>query len=490
MYTLLHISDLHRSPHDPIDNAQLLSALLFDRDRYLLESPQVASPNAAIVSGDIIQGVPLNFSGYAAELDKQYEVAHDFLVRLADRFFGGDRTKIVIVPGNHDVCWNTAFSAMTALDPETPPLKVSADSFQAKSDLRWDWKSRKIHRITNQDIYKRRLDLYWRFTEGFYANSGLKFPIDRHRGFNLFELDNGRIVVAALESVYGNDCFCRQASIERNVLSDCALTIRDLEKQPLLKMAAWHHSFQGPPHGDDYMDINAVHEMIGNGFRLGFHGHQHQADASAYSIHLPEELSMGISSAGSLCAGARELPKGVNREYNLVVIDEKYSSARIHVREMTQGNHFGKCGRGAFRIDGFTRIGWNLPVQQGASHPATGKQFDAALIIQAEDFLKSGKPEKAKEILATLGEEVSGHPRNLYISALQSVGDWPQLAKVLTSPHSTEEFLLLFRALTNIKSYVEAEKLLDSSQEYGIATNIANELRSEIKMRNLMSNSK
>ncbi|WP_219845586.1 hypothetical protein, partial [Burkholderia cepacia] len=39
MFTLLHISDLHRSPHDPIENASLLGALLADQDRYLVETP-------------------------------------------------------------------------------------------------------------------------------------------------------------------------------------------------------------------------------------------------------------------------------------------------------------------------------------------------------------------------------------------------------------------------------------------------------------------
>ena len=104
MFTILHISDLHRSPTDPIENSTLLGSLLSDLDRYKLEAKSIPAPDAAIVSGDIIKGVNLKFAGYADELTRQYDVAYNFLATLADRMFEGDRSKVVIVPGNHDVC--------------------------------------------------------------------------------------------------------------------------------------------------------------------------------------------------------------------------------------------------------------------------------------------------------------------------------------------------------------------------------------------------
>jgi hypothetical protein len=59
-FSILHISDLHRSPSDPVSNDELTSALMSDRDRYIREDPPVAVPEAIVVSGDIIQGVPLD----------------------------------------------------------------------------------------------------------------------------------------------------------------------------------------------------------------------------------------------------------------------------------------------------------------------------------------------------------------------------------------------------------------------------------------------
>jgi 3',5'-cyclic AMP phosphodiesterase CpdA len=486
LFTLLHISDLHRSPHDPIENAQLLGALLADKDRYLVETPQVSAPDAAIISGDIIQGVTLNTPDYAVELDRQYEVAHDFLVNLADRFFNGDRSRVIIVPGNHDVCWNTAYNAMTQLVPEHPPIQAHTGLFHASNDLRWNWKTRTIFKITDPDGYRCRLDAYWRFVERFYADAALKYPLDRSRGFNLFELDNGRIIVAALESVHGNDCFCRQGAIERSILGNCSLTIRDLPQQPILRVAVWHHSFQGPPQGDDYMDIDSVHEMIGNGFRLGLHGHQHQAAASAYAIHLPEEISMAISSAGSLCAGTRELPRGTNREYNVVVIDDAYTSARVHVREMTQGNHFGRCGRGIFRMDGFTELQWQLPAGRAGNAPLDEHKFTADIVLRAEKALHSGRAGDALILLDGIKQPITGHAKNLFIEAARATGNWNKLIASIDHPKSIAEFIDLFGAMLMEKQINAAEALLARAAEFNVDAATIENLRSRLQMRMFM----
>ena len=41
MFTILHISDLHRSKEEPIDNQTLLASLLADQDRYAGENPRI-----------------------------------------------------------------------------------------------------------------------------------------------------------------------------------------------------------------------------------------------------------------------------------------------------------------------------------------------------------------------------------------------------------------------------------------------------------------
>ena len=128
MYCILHITDLHRSETDPISNEELISALLSDRESFNREDPPIAWPQAIVVSGDIIQGVPLGAPDASATLAAQYDTAHDFLIKLTDRFLGGDRSNVVIVPGNHDIDWNVARAAMIEVAEAEYPANLQKGS--------------------------------------------------------------------------------------------------------------------------------------------------------------------------------------------------------------------------------------------------------------------------------------------------------------------------------------------------------------------------
>ena len=118
MFSILHISDLHKSNEEPVDNDSLLAALLADSDRYAGETPRIPPPAAIVVSGDLIRGVQLGALNWEQSMKDQYAVAGLFLADLSERFLGGDRSRVVMSPGNHDVCWNTSRLAME-LVPDT-----------------------------------------------------------------------------------------------------------------------------------------------------------------------------------------------------------------------------------------------------------------------------------------------------------------------------------------------------------------------------------
>src|SRR5262245_58974096 len=92
MYTLMHISDLHRSSANPISNDELISGLVSDQERFAYEMPEITKPQAIIVSGDLVQGLPLGAPTYPDDLKAQYDEAFDLLIRLADAFTDGDRS--------------------------------------------------------------------------------------------------------------------------------------------------------------------------------------------------------------------------------------------------------------------------------------------------------------------------------------------------------------------------------------------------------------
>jgi len=144
---VLHISDLHRSREEPIDNDSLIAALLSDSDRYLGETPPVPQPGAIVVSGDLIQGVGIGAHKWVDSMLDQYRVAGVFLDQLAKRFLAGDRSKIIIVPGNHDVCWNTSFAAMERVPADQWPQNIQSALVEPDSDYRWSWRERALYRV-------------------------------------------------------------------------------------------------------------------------------------------------------------------------------------------------------------------------------------------------------------------------------------------------------------------------------------------------------
>ena len=83
MFSILHLSDLHRSVTEPISNNTLIASLLADRDRFAIETPAIPEPDAMIISGDLVSGARLGQPDYRTVLKEQYAVAQDFVVTRA-----------------------------------------------------------------------------------------------------------------------------------------------------------------------------------------------------------------------------------------------------------------------------------------------------------------------------------------------------------------------------------------------------------------------
>jgi hypothetical protein len=465
---------------EPLTNATLLSSLLADRDRFVIEIPPVPAPDSIVVSGDIVQGALLGAAGWQRDIAGQYEVAYEFLATLTDRIVAGDRRCVVLIPGNHDVCWNTARSAMRPVPRNQEPGDLPELLFRPTSKHRWSWGSREVFEIKDSDAYRRRLDAYWSFAERFYKGIDLPHRLIRGRGFNLFELASGQIIVAAFESIHGNDCFSFQGALDDGVVAKCSLTIRDTGKPYLLRIATWHHSVQGPPGGMDYMDLQTVHEMIGNGFRLGLHGHQHLADAGAHYIHLPEQQAMAVVSAGSLCAGSRDLPRGVNRQYNVIVIADDFLGARIHVREMSGGYQFGRCTRGPLAVDGYLPVTWERPAD------AVGRPIDPVatsernLLLRAEASIRAGDPKAAEQALAAVRTAPGSYARVLRVEAARASQNWNLVARILEQPSTADELVFLVEALIESGQAQAARTALSKDAE---RLALANHIRSDLESR-------
>lgn len=483
MYSILHITDLHRAKSDPISNAELLSALISDRERYERETPPIKPPDAIVVSGDVIQGVTLNQPDFERELSIQYEVAHDFLVSLADRFLNGDRTKVVIVPGNHDIDWNAAFSSMEPVGESELPSNLPVALFEPDSPYRWDWKTRHLYRIKNQDLYNTRLAAFWAFFERFYAGFDEMLRVTPWSDANLYSLDNGRIAVAAFNSCVSNDCFAFHGEIPREAVARAHLDLKDLGPWRL-RVAVWHHDIEGPPQRADYMDIEIVRGMIGRGFRLGLYGHQHRVQVTPQHARLLDQETMVVASAGSLCAGRRELPMGALRGYSIIEIREDYSGARVHVREMRVANLFSRAILRDFEGRSYVDLEWTMPLDAAGRSENPADEERIAILRKAEDALHGrNDPVEALSLLSKINVTDDTFGRRLVIEAAAAHSDPQKLIEIMGEPQTITELVQLVDA--HIASGNDAKAELVISQHavrLSLPAPIKAELQTKIKL--------
>jgi hypothetical protein len=458
MPRLLHISDLHRSPSDPVGNAELISTLVADHDRQRRELTPIGNYDAAIVSGDIIQGVPLGLTDAHSELRRQYDAAYQFLTELADRFFEGDRAKIVIVPGNHDVDWNAARNSMEVVDNPTLPVRTLLTT--PNSPFRWNWASRELYKIRDRALYETRFNRYRDFHRRFYDGVNAPTHSDADGYFDLFELCNDRIIVAAFNSCHENDCYRDEGAIPEQAIARAHLAIRDCGKQYSLKLAVWHHSIEGPPGLSDYMDVSLVRRMIDRGFRLGLHGHQHRAEAATHHINLPERTDMVVISAGSLCAGPRDLPVGMQRQYNVIEISNEFDSCRLHVREVTSANVFVPSIR-QFAGASFIDIKWTPELDDMGQIIDMADRNLTGTVLTAEKLAREGDPDGAFSLLRPYYKDLSAYGRQLLIDSAITAARWPDILLVVDPSKSHDELVSFVEAAIRMRKFDLAQSTLE-----------------------------
>lgn len=225
--SVLHISDLHRDPDNPIRNDVLLDSLENDRRHYLSEeSTKIRAPDLIIVSGDVIHGVRADAADAENELRKQYRQALDFLSRLADRFVKGDKRRVVVIPGNHDVSMPHFMKSLRRVDiaPDRKRELVS-QLFSPGSLLRWSWPDLELFEIADQAMYRARLAAFAEFYSLFY-DGARTYDLDPANQFDLFDFPEFDLTVAGFSSCCNNDLFNRQGSIHPGCLAEASLRLR------------------------------------------------------------------------------------------------------------------------------------------------------------------------------------------------------------------------------------------------------------------------
>ena len=470
MPTLLHISDLHRTSEPRLGNDELLAAIISDTLRWELEG--VPRPELIVVSGDLIQGAKLGAPDHDTEVEAQYREAGEFLHKLGDIFVGSDRSRIVIVPGNHDVHWGCSLSGMKPI--ENCPDGIATKVLEAASGLRWDWADRQAYEIYNQQLYESRLEHFRRFQKDFYAGTEPN-PLSHGDGDLLFvEYPALGLVVVGFPSWHGNDCFCHVGDIDLKLLALSQKLVKN--SRMAIAVAVWHHSIAGGPRTHDYMDQRIVHRLIDFGFSVGLHGHQHYPGAAPFELRLPNLTSMAVVGAGSLAVGDNELPMGERRQFNVVDIDPESESLTVHVRGMSSAGVFTGSHRDDFGGNTFVKL--SLPVAPTRTKsPTIIQRLDEAMTAVSER-----RYEQALALISHIPSCRSTEKRKIEIEALNGLGRHHNLIELLDPPQSIDEAIEVISLLLDFGRFDEAAARLQASESF-MTPGIMNDLKATIAAR-------
>ena len=305
---LLHLSDLHFDSSTSVptrlqwllDDIKLSNGLDFKDLDYL------------VISGDLTD------KGSADGFEK----AHEFLSGLAKEF-GLSAERCVIVPGNHDIV-----DFQEAYD--------WAKTAEGYKDGEW-LPQGNIFLVRNHTKYRIRFKA---FSDGFYHKfTQIPYPLEPSEQAIVVPFWDTGLQFLALNSSWQIDEFFRKRSGVN--VEAVATAIKAAQKQetearisgklpqgkPLLRIAVWHHSINGP---EQMRDLEFLGNLCKSDVKIIMHGDVHEMRRE--QIGYAKTNSLQIVGSGSFGARSNERPESTPRLYNLLEISRDLKSVRIHTR--------------------------------------------------------------------------------------------------------------------------------------------------------------
>ncbi|HLL00820.1 MAG TPA: metallophosphoesterase [Myxococcaceae bacterium] len=309
---ILHLSDLH-----------LTGQFQNFEEIWSGPSPHLApgSFDFVVVSGDLSQ---------RAE-PSEYEQLYAFLERsVLPLLKVRQRQRVVLVPGNHDVDWtadigdrlsieeelskNSNFGDLlrrAAFEPEKSLLRVSIGRYGHLDVLRID-----------PSRYPSRFEHVQRFLSRFYEGS---LPPEAFRPFVLTTADDAEhwsahvfpdsgIAFYGFSSCSRNDRHWTGAMLNAKAIERARLHA-EAHARDCIRIAIWHHGFGSDRGRPDYLSTQDIGLLYNAGFRLGFHGHTHQAAYKTFEELFKERFF--VVSTGSLGAGSEERPDAIGNQFSI-----------------------------------------------------------------------------------------------------------------------------------------------------------------------------
>ena len=454
--SILHISDLHRAKDNSVTNSALLTSLINDMDKYTTnEKPRINSPDIIIVCGDIIKGSS-NKEYSDQEIQQQYDDSTDFLTELANSFLGGDKDKIILVPGNHDVDWKYSKESMEQIDSaqifdSNNQLKMYylKQAINQHSEIRWSWTDLSFYKVKDTSIYQKRFKAYASFYSKFYDGKR-SYSLSPESQYDIFDFPDYAISIIGYNSCYNTDHLNFMGEIHSDCIAQSTLKLRNLMKKGRLLLAVWHHNTKGMPYETNYMGSSKLKNFIDAGIVMGFHGHQHRTELVREYNNMIEQKRIIVFSAGTLCGGHRELPTGQNQQYNIVEIeinpeDDSRLKITLHAREKTSTSSFDNPIWSQGRIDS-TNFSYIT-----TSVPKPIQPTPTADLLFVETIMKKNEYKEAKRRLLELDLN-DPFVRKYLLESLLHTDDYDAIWEHFYPPKNTEETVYLLNSLLQLRN--------------------------------------
>jgi len=463
--TIMQFSDLHKTLSASESSNTLVSSIVSDIGRYASENIPISKPDALVVCGDIIRGS----TSSKKEVKEQYERALDLLNHLCTQTFDGNKERVILVPGNHDISWPHSRTSMTKLDKSdnnsTKLLK------EPRSYVRWSWDDLSFYRISDANSYNQRFLPFARFYSAFY-NGKRKYSLNPQEQFDVFEFPEKKLLIVGFNSCFCNDHLNYTGMINPECMAACHSRVNNEKHKGWIKVAVWHHGVHGVPSESDFMDERTIQFLIDKGFIIGLHGHQHKSDLFDATFSADRLQKMLVFGCGTLSAPNAELPPGETRQYNIIEILRDRSTIRLHIRkavDLPPGLHVWMPGNVRQNYDrSYMDIKIDTTVfDTGKGRIKRGKGRRRRMsrkLVEAEQLVAVKEYASALDKLKALSQD-DPFVRRLTVECLFQLEKIDDLVQYIKDPTTITEFTFLCEALWRRKKVNMLKELVEKYRE-------------------------
>ncbi|MGH9903973.1 MAG: metallophosphoesterase family protein, partial [Pyrinomonadaceae bacterium] len=346
--TLLHISDIQLQD---VERESFLPPLIYDLKK--LKARYALKPQVLVVSGDLAE------RGTTEEFRRVEAFLRDVASELSL-----DTSRIVIVPGNHDINWKDCETGHFA-DPKITPPQPYPEKWRKFMD----------------------------FFDSFYAENrpeGLKFTLEQP--WTIFELEPLKMVFAGINSTWSESHLKKHhfGLIGESQIQWFSEKLSGYKHRDWFRVAVLHHNIAVTNKKDDsYLKDSALfYYDIYRNVNLVLHGHTHQATAE-------NREGVPILSTGSPTVPRKLRPADVPRQYHVIQLWPAHYQRWARLYSQPKGLWIGDC---SISIDGNS---WNeRRVCQFSSVKKTFRSVSDDVFSHATGFIEAGDAISSLSILA------------------------------------------------------------------------------------------